>query len=80
VVKFPINIPEDLLAHGEHDSSLKFVLIPLFHKEKKKNMEGNQYLHLFGLPLYQFTSLRPPLQLKMPMPRCAQDRVGVLGD
>jgi hypothetical protein len=35
VVKFPTNVPEDLLTRGEHDSSLKFVLIPLLHEERK---------------------------------------------
>jgi hypothetical protein len=36
VVKFPINVPEDLLPHGEHDSSSKFVLIPLLHEERRR--------------------------------------------
>jgi hypothetical protein len=35
VVKFPISVLEDLLPHGEHYSSLKFVLIPLLHEENK---------------------------------------------
>jgi hypothetical protein len=41
VVKFPINVREDLLPHGEHDSSLKFVLIPLLHEKKKQGAEMN---------------------------------------
>jgi hypothetical protein len=36
MVKFSINVCEDLLPHGYHDSTLKFVLIPLLHEEKKR--------------------------------------------
>jgi hypothetical protein len=49
MVQFPVDVLEDSFAHVEHDSSLKYILIPLLHEENKKTWKSvSQCLHLFG--------------------------------